>query len=169
MRLLAVLFMLLSVACSKICWEECDSYNLMHTADVIGCRRRSAYPRSQGFTCQGMDGPPCTVKQGDRVRLNLSFANPGLQNVSQSVVWVTGWGLDMPWVGMDTQVCPYLDGGQGCQQQPVGEGRISNFDFPIDIQSFFPTGRYQLRWSFNEETEDGAEEKLCFSFKIRIV
>ena len=36
-------------------------------------------------------------------------------------MWVTGYGLDMPWVGMDTEVCPYLDGGRGCADTQSGE------------------------------------------------
>ena len=28
-------------------------------------------------------------------------------------MWVT-W-IEMPWVGMETEACPFLDGGNGCQ------------------------------------------------------
>ena len=91
--------------------------------------------------------------------------------MSLSVVWVTGWGLDMPWVGIDTRVCPYLDGGRG--DGCLGEaavGRTTTFDFPIDIQAYYPRNNYLTRWTFNQATEDGGQEqKLCFLTKLRIV
>jgi len=150
---------------NKICWEEC-SQNVIQTAEIEGCHRRSSFPFSSNFRCRGASDPPCTVQQLDTVHLKLGFTNPGLRNVSQSVVWVTGYGLDMPWVGMDTEVSPYLDGGRGCVSTQPGE--TSEFYFPILIQEYFPRGRYDLKWTFIEHKPEGDEEKLCLLFRIRI-
>ena len=46
------------------------------------------------------------------MHLDVTWDNPGVSNMTQSAVWVT-W-IDMPFVGLDTEGCPYLDGGQGC-------------------------------------------------------
>ena len=40
------------------------------SAAVEGCRRRRANP---GFWCDGLTGPPCTMKRGDRVYLRLQL------------------------------------------------------------------------------------------------
>ena len=40
------------------------------SAAVEGCRRRRANP---GFWCDGLAGPPCTMKRGDRVYLRLEL------------------------------------------------------------------------------------------------
>ena len=59
--------------------------------------------------------------------------------MTQSTVWVTGtWGVELPWVGMETEVCPYLDGGRGCRAD--SPARTSGFHFPIFIQEIYPTG-----------------------------
>ena len=84
------------------------------------------------FRCEGTVGPPCFVQRGDTVLLEVDWANPGVANMTQSTVggyrytaidnryidnhvqvWVT-W-IEMPWVGMETEACPFLDGGNGCQ------------------------------------------------------
>ena len=43
--------------------------------DIKGCRRRT--PLNPGrvpkFRCEGMRGPPCTVKRGDVVTLDVRF------------------------------------------------------------------------------------------------
>ena len=82
-----LLLMLSAVACGKICWEECSTSpgsaspadSVVLSADIVGCRRRSSYPRLQGFFCRGTDGPPCTVLQGDNIRVRVNFTNPGLR------------------------------------------------------------------------------------------
>ena len=47
-----------------------DGANEIISAAVEGCRRRRANP---GFWCDGLTGPPCTMKRGDRVWLRLEF------------------------------------------------------------------------------------------------
>ena len=126
---------------------------------MIGCRRRSTYPLLQDFRCDGDRGPPCTLERGDTVFLDVDWMNPGLANMTQSTVWVS-W-IELPWVGMETEACPFLDAGQGCRQNaPVNEAtclqskfnhflmkilfqaRQSKFKFPIYIQEMYPTGIY---------------------------
>ena len=45
--------------------------------------------------------------------LDVVWNNPGVVNMTQSAVWLT-W-IEMPFVGLDTEGCPYLDGGTGCR------------------------------------------------------
>ena len=91
------------------------SFEIMYlqSADIVGCKRRSTYPFNQDFKCEGTKGPPCFVQRGDTVLLDVVWNNPGVTNMTQSTVWVT-W-IEMPWVGMDTEGCPFLDGGKGCR------------------------------------------------------
>ena len=47
--------------------------------DIVGCRRRRMeMPNGKKlkFRCDGMTGPPCTVKRGDIVNLKIDFV-PG--------------------------------------------------------------------------------------------
>ena len=127
-----VISTLLGLNHAKICWKECGNENVievikfvdeikhkmwnivsLQSADIIGCHRRSTYPYRQDFTCDGTVGPPCFVERGDTVFLDVNWFNPGVANMTQSTVWVT-W-IEMPWVGMETEACPYLDGGNGCK------------------------------------------------------
>ena len=85
----------------------------LQSANIVGCKRRSTYPVKQDFNCEGTKGPPCFVQRGDTVLLDVVWNNPGVTNMTQSTVWVT-W-IEMPWVGMDTEGCPFLDGGKGCR------------------------------------------------------
>ena len=80
-------------------------------------RRRSTYPAVEDFRCEGSVGPPCTVFREDTVTLDVDWNNPGIRDMSQSTHWVS-W-IDIPWVGMETEVCPYLDGGLGCGNSTV--------------------------------------------------
>jgi len=89
--------------------------------------------------------------------------------MTQSTVWVTGtWGVELPWVGMETEVCPYLDGGSGCRAD--SPARTSGLHFPIFIQEIYPTGRYDLKWKFWEREDNGSQTELaCFLFTINII
>ena len=73
----------------------------------------------EDFRCEGSVGPPCTVFREDTVTLDVDWNNPGIKDMSQSAHWVS-W-MDIPWVGLETEVCPYLDGGLGCGNSTVGQ------------------------------------------------
>ena len=110
---------------AKMCWEECRAgAGVVETADILGCRRRSTYPARQDFRCQGRLGPPCTVFRGDTVRLDVNWVNPGIRDMTQSTHWVS-W-VELPWVGMETEACPYLDGGAGCVNNTVDIIKLSS-------------------------------------------
>merc|ERR1712176_1739958 len=159
--LLLTLTALIQSAEAKICWEECSKgSSTVQFVNIEGCRR-SSYPKKQNFRCSGQKGPPCMVKRGDTVHLDVKWANPGVANMTQSTVWVTSF-MDLPWVGMDTQGCPFVDWGKGCGNM---QSRESDFYFPIKIEAFYPPGRYPLKWKFWEENK----ELACFLFNIKIV
>ena len=50
----------------------------LQSIDIDGCRRRkmSTVRGPLKFRCDGMSGPPCIVKRGDVVHLNIDFV-PG--------------------------------------------------------------------------------------------
>jgi len=159
----------IQAALATICWKECrEGAAVIQTADVLGCHRRSSYPHRQKFRCDGTIGPPCIVERGDTVHLDVSWMNPGVGNMTQSTVWVSGWGIEIPWVGMATEACPFLDLGTGCR--PAAQARQSRFYFPILIQEMYPPGKYDLKWKFWERDEQGLEKEVgCFLFTIKII
>jgi len=84
---------------AKICWKECASdTSVLQNVNIEGCRRRASYPHRQRFRCEGTEGPPCIVERGSTVHLDVAWQNPGVTNMTQSTVWVSGWGIEIPWV-----------------------------------------------------------------------
>ena len=129
-----VFLLVLSAVCwlggceGKMCWEECSAgAGVVQRADILGCRRRSTFPASQDFRCEGRQGPPCTVFKGNTVRLNVDWVNPGIRDMTQSTHWVS-W-VELPWVGMETEACPYLEAGAGCGNNTVDISQSSQHQF----------------------------------------
>jgi len=164
---------LLQITNCKMCWEECSGMNVLQDVDIHGCRRRSTYPGSQDFRCKGMRGPPCTVLRGDQVELELTWLDNGHRNLTQAVHWQSGW-MDLPWVGMETDICKYVNDGKSCPGfgDPL-KGGLSTYKFPIDILSVYPAGSYNLKWQLIDRDAPSADGQgapaLCFKFSIRIM
>ena len=53
----------------------------------------------------------------------------------QDVYWVTGMGLELPWVGIDKSACNYMD--PPCGTAPGNNG-VRNYRFPIDVLPVYP-------------------------------
>ena len=62
-------------------------------------------------------------------RTLLAFPLRGLE---QKVTWLQGWA-NIPWVGLDTDACKYLDGN--CTRQ---SGGVLSLTYPVKILSFYP-------------------------------
>ncbi len=61
--------------------------------------------------------------------------------MTHDVFWVTGVGIELPWAGMDKEVCKYLDGGCG------GEFRAEQrMRYPIHISTFYPAVRRRMHY-----------------------
>ena len=100
----------------------------LQSANIVGCKRRSTYPFNQDFKCEGTKGPPCFVQRGDTVLLDVVWNNPGVTNMTHYASWVMAtWPtlIEMPWVGMDNEGCPFLDGGKGCRANAA----VSKYNF----------------------------------------
>jgi hypothetical protein len=41
------------------------------------------HPHVQGFRCEGRNGPPCVVKRGDLVSMNIKWKDAGHTNLTQ--------------------------------------------------------------------------------------
>ncbi len=111
------------------------------SADVSGCRRRGPGPdgRVPRFRCQGTRGPPCFLRGGDTAELSVRFETElPLSGVVHEAYWVTGAFL-LPWAGMDTDACKYLD--EPCDDD--GAGRRSSrrnvtLTYPMDVLEEYP-------------------------------
>ena len=112
----------LTLAGSKICWEKCGGEGeiVPENVDIFDkdCRRRSSYPELVDFRCEGKKGPPCTLFKEDNVHVVVDWENPGFTNLRHTIFWDSSFGA-VRWFGLDREVCPYLDGGSGCDNTTV--------------------------------------------------
>ena len=128
----------LALAGGRLCWEDCGGAGdiVPENVDILNCSRRSTYPEFEDFSCEGKIGPPCTVFKYNNVKVLVEWRNPGgLTNLKQSIYWDTPLAA-IPWPGLDREVCPYLDGGEGCQNTTVActtfiDRNIINLSFVV--------------------------------------
>eukprot|EP00092_Neocalanus_flemingeri_P008674 GFUD01009344.1.p1 GENE.GFUD01009344.1~~GFUD01009344.1.p1 ORF type:complete len:182 (-),score=36.58 GFUD01009344.1:145-690(-) len=165
----------LQVCVTKICWKECAPQNIIKSVDLIGCHRRSTYPVSEDFLCPTEEGvvkgPPCTAKKGDSPTLYVEFDNLTISDMTQYAWWETGL-LDIPWVTMDSEACPYLENGHGCSKNNTnhihGGSTFLVMDVPVD--PMYPSGYFNIKHSFYERFPSGEEKEVaCFRFNFKIV
>ena len=154
----------LAAASAKICWEECACECIWRTlllllllfsitslltffpaasgrvfsADVDGCRRRPGRNgRAPRFRCEGVRGPPCFLRRGDKAILRLRFETDlGLSEVTHEAFWVMGTGFMLPWAGMDTDGCKFTDRPCG---DKGGTRRNVTLTYPMDVLDVYPS------------------------------
>lgn len=134
---------LLNICDGKLCWKECggDSpRNVVQSIDIINCTRRSTYPEQEDFWCEGTEA-----------------------RLTQSIKYITPFLLELPWIGVETEVCDFLDDGKGCQDN--AQARTSMLKFPINVLEYYPTGTFPIRYKLFDEEE---KEIACFHFTIKI-
>merc|ERR1719402_1012138 len=93
-------------------------------------------------------------------QLNVTWKDSGHSNLPQSVYWQSGF-FNLPWVGMDSEICKYVNDGNGCPFSPEEQGK-SNFIYPIKILEVYPAGYYKLIWSLIDRV---GEEQLYLSYQ----
>ena len=71
--------------------------------------------------------PKCSLFQ-------LLFPDLALTDLKQEAYWVTGWGIHMPWIGLDTEGCGYLK--NNCTSGNVSG--LQKFSYPIHIMKEYP-------------------------------
>ena len=136
-----------------------------------------------------MTEEPCNV--------DLIFIAFPIRGLEQKVTWLSGWA-NIPWVGLDTSACKYLDGN--CTRQG---GETLTLTYPVKILSFYPAvsrewfeseipnsthliytellninhtvfitiqGLYPIRWEFYADNPNGGSKISlgCILTKIRI-
>jgi len=174
MTKIVLLFLVLAVvsvtfANGKICWKPCTDGDakMIRKFNIDGCRRRRGDP-GRGrprFHCDGDVGPPCIVKRGDMVYLDVDFGSDyPLVGVEQEAYWVTGWGIHMPWIGLDQQGCGYLK--HNCTAETVTD--VQKFSYPINIMKEYPRGKYNLQWIFHAQRNGTKTQVACAKFTIKI-
>ena len=66
--------------------------------------------------------------------------------MKQEAFWVTPYGMELPWAGMDHDACAYIDGGCGDgggldgTSAATATRRIA-LDYPMQILSVYPSVR----------------------------
>jgi len=161
----------IQICSAKICWKECtEDTNIIKSVDFQGCRRRSTYPHKEDFWCEGNKGPPCTLLRGDETMIDISWIDYGHTKLTQAVYWESGF-MDIPWVGMDTEACQYVNDGASCPGKGDSQqGGLSKLHFPIEVLMAYPAGTYNLKWKMLDTKEDGSvKEVFCFRFQMRIM
>ena len=61
--------------------------------------------------------------------------------MEQEAYWVTGWGIHMPWIGLDQQGCGYLK--HNCTAETVTD--VQKFSYPINIMKEYPRVSLKLK------------------------
>ena len=56
-----------------------------------------------------------------------------LRNATQKAVWVTNFGMELPWAGLDTDVCKYTD--TPCRGDFVRE---QYYEYDINVLKVYP-------------------------------
>ena len=69
------------------------------------------------------------------------FLDYPLVGVEQEAYWVTGWGIHMPWIGLDQQGCGYLK--HNCTAETVTD--VQKFSYPINIMKEYPRVSLKLK------------------------
>jgi hypothetical protein len=70
-------------------------------------------------------------------KLNCDFLlDFALKDLRQGAHWVTSYGFQLPWAGLDKIGCNYLQGN--CTADSIVEGQIQRFSYPIDIKTMYP-------------------------------
>lgn len=147
--------------------------------NIEGCRRRESnrYGWIYRFRCDGSTGPPCIVKRGDTVNITFDFKTVGrlsdmftcafvpsillipiwnfinaldeYSKVIQDVFWVTGFGMELPWAGMEKDVCKFMD----CKLLEHSHQDFT-YTYPIEISPFYPSVSfflYDFWWAWIQE------------------
>jgi hypothetical protein len=87
---------------------------------------------------------------------------------------------------MDSEGCPYLDNGMGCNTTQTGQGgaRYLVMDIPVDplyptgkthtvteiMTSYLLSGYFNIKHAFYERFPSGEEKEVaCFRFNFKIV
>ena len=73
--------------------------------------------------------------------ISFSFLDYPLVGVEQEAYWVTGWGIHMPWIGLDQQGCGYLK--HNCTAETVTD--VQKFSYPINIMKEYPRVSLKLK------------------------
>ncbi len=60
------------------------------------------------------------------------LGDSSVDNVTQSAYWVTSFGVELPWQGLDKNVCKFAGGMCGQTLTNV------SYSYPIDILSYYP-------------------------------
>ena len=68
-----------------------------------------------------------------------------MRNLEQEAYWLTSWGIQMPWVGLDTVGCPYMQ--NNCTAQAPVETDVQKFSYPIQIRKEYPRVSFHKNYS----------------------
>ena len=69
-----------------------------------------------------------------------SYSVVQVRKLRADAYWVTI--VDIPWIGMEKDGCPFLEGGKGCSQS-WQETKLVNFRYPIHVENFHPASKIQ--------------------------
>ena len=86
-------------------------------------------------------GPPCFIPSGDKVMVEVQWTNPGVARLTQSIKYITPFLLELPWIGVETEVCDFLDDGKGCQDNAQVRIKIMKIFFLVIKQINFSKGK----------------------------
>ena len=77
-------------------------------------------------------GRPLSTKY--TTQIIFFFSDFPLKNLTHSVHWVSSWGVHIPFPGLDSDACKYLE--HNCRKDNVIENQI--FSYPIKVLTAYP-------------------------------
>ena len=66
-----------------------------------------------------------------KVMVEVQWTNPGVARLTQSIKYITPFLLELPWIGVETEVCDFLDDGKGCQDNAQVRIKIMKIFFLV--------------------------------------
>uniref|UniRef100_A0A0A9YQB5 MD-2-related lipid-recognition protein n=1 Tax=Lygus hesperus TaxID=30085 RepID=A0A0A9YQB5_LYGHE len=104
---------------------------------------------------------PCKIKRGNSATLTYNFTPrwaPGSGELKTRAYWASV--LDLPFLGMDTDVCKYAT----C---PIVKDQQNFYNFTLEIEKRYPAQRYNIKFRIWEDEAEPKKE-CCIVFKLKL-
>jgi len=162
---------------SKVCWKPCLDNHSIQSVTMTGCLRRSTFPQSEQFSCDGKKsdlrqvGPPCTTMTNRTFYMDVVFDHQGIQEGelvqtagANALKGALRWSpIELPWVTLPRSACEYLTETEkyvGCN----GEAGTSLLHLPIFVETIYPPDTYEVNYYLANK----GTQIACVSFLLRI-
>lgn len=101
----------------------------------------------------------CKLRRRKPSKMNFTFVpNFDADSLEANLVWVKDNENELPLISMDKDACKYT-------KCPVRSGESHNYAIDVPIESKFPLGTYNIKWSFKAPSG----KQCCFMHEIKLI